>query len=935
MEKNILMEKRQGSVRMFVLTLLRQSCLRSQGLYYGGVGKALWLLSRRPRLHRRLRRGESYAKADATGMILRRSKGAMAGQDGVLGFPLRSDGFGGQVAGFRKACPSSARDSIFAVPTAKRIGTKQVAPRLALGCFTLLLILTPLICFCQVFEEEEEDAEGNGTNQVQILPPILPITPETAQADIPVGLKYENIDSEEVIKQYSDWTGLALMKSPDVPSVKITLKCPKRLPKREALLAIEGVLAMNNIALVPMGDKFLKVVKIESARQHGMETGKGPLEKDIAATDHLVSRIVQLKHLEITEAQNAIQSLLHPYAKIIPLERVNCLLITETANNLKRILEIFEMIDQPIESREELRIFRIKYAKASEIQGKIEAIIADAQAKDAKSVLISRQLTAARLPFQPVRPGQPSQPGRTSASTEASGGALDRGLIQSKVKMVADDRINSLIVITHVEQFRFIENIIKALDQKIDPDVNIKVIILEYADAKEVVSILTSFLAASSSGGKAGPAQTFVPLMEQPKDQQNKDQQKDKKDSKSSEAGETQISGKLSADVKIISDSRINALLVMACKADMAIIEDVLSRIDIMLSQVLIEVVIIEVSLSERFKMGIDWLQRSMIAYNQKQGGGRNAFLGFSGVGRAGTDGAIKDGASINKISDDNTRPGSGLTYYFTLFDYNIDAVLNMLASTGDAKILATPVILTTDNTEAKIMVGEKRPVVTSTSISGGGVQQSAYQYVPIGIDLQVTPRINKKGFVIMDIKQKVDNKGEDVTIDGNPVPVITTRDFTASISVNDGRTIVIGGIVSSDKYKTRTKIPFLGDIPLLGLLFRSEDIEEKRVELMVMITPYVLDTPEKAYSETARRQASLSGISNLWTRGWSPSDLATPSPEEVRATKTEERKRDGSQMPNEVYRDDKKETAPVVPSLRPETNFHMRISNSPAADLE
>jgi len=797
----------------------------------------------------------------------------------------------------------------------------------------VVLTLAPLVYFGQNTEEEEE--ESYGTNQVQLLPPLKPITPGTAQSDLLVGLKYENIDAEEVIKQYSDWTGLALMKSPDVPAVKITLKCPKRLPKREALLAIEGVLAMNGIALVPMGDKFLKVVKIDSARQQGMKTGTGPVEKDIAATDHLISRIVELKHLEMAEAQSAIASLLHPYAKVIPLERVNCLLITETANNLESILDILKIIDQPVETREELRIFQIKHAKASEIQSKIEAIIADSQTKDTKSKVIRQQLTSANMPFQPTVPGKPGMlpAGGSGAATESSGTALDRGLIQSKVKMVADDRINSLIIITRTEQFRFLENIIKALDRKVDPDMNIKVITLEYADAKDVVSLLNSFVSASSSSGKSGQSQPVLPIAEQPNDQQNKGQQKDQKESKSADEGENQISGKLSSDVKIISDSRINALLIMACKADMEKIEDVISKVDIALSQVLIEVVIIEVNLTDKFKIGVDWLQRSMIAYNTKQDGSRSAFLGFSGASRAGTEGSLKDGSAINSVSDNSTTAGSGMTYYFTFFDYNIDAVLNMLASTSEAKILATPVILTTDNKEGKILVGDKRPVVTSTSISSGGVQQSAYQYIDIGIDLQVTPHINKKGFVVMEVKQKVDNTGADVTIDGNKVPIITTRDFTASISVNNGRTIVIGGIVNSDKTKTRTKVPFLGDIPLLGALFRSDDNEESRTELMVMLTPYVLDTPEQVYAETARRKASLASISNLWVKGWSSSDIADSLPE-----KTHEVSATDENIP---LKPDKKagKTTPVGASVPSENSsnqdYHMRISNYKGSENE
>src|ERR1035437_8453755 len=362
-------------------------------------------------------------------------------------------------------------------------------------------------------------------------------------------------------------------------------------------------------------------------------------------------------------------------------------------------------------------------------------------------------------------------------------------------------------------------------------------------------------------------------------------------------AGEIQLTGKLSSDVKIIADPRINSLLVMDSRSDMIIIEDVLRQIDIMLSQVLIEVVIVEIGLTDNIRVGIDWLQRSMIAYNAKQGGGNKAFLGFGGASRSGTDATLTDGSAINTIAALPAGAGSGLSYYFTFFDYNIDAVINMLASSTEAKILSTPVILTTDNKEARIMVGEKRPVVTGTSLYSGQ-QSSTYQYVDIGIQLEVTPRINKKGFVIMDIKQKIDDTSGDVTIDNNNVPIITTRDFTASVAVNDGRTIVIGGIVFSTKKQKRKKIPFLGDIPFLGVLFRTDDTDTIRSELIVLMTPYVLNTPEKAYAETARRHGYISGASNLWTRGWSDSALAAPSAKEQKEMKKQKEAQARGQKP-------------------------------------
>jgi len=776
--------------------------------------------------------------------------------------------------------------------------------------------------------EMENEPVPSGTNQLALLPSV----PESPSMDTLVGLKYENMDVEEVLKQYSEWTGLALMRAPDVPAAKITLKCPKRLPKREALLAIASVLAMNNIALVPMGDKFLKVVQISAARQQGMATSTGPLDKDIADTDFLVSRIVELKHLEIAEAQTTIQNLLHSYGKVMPLERVNCLLITETALNLKRILEILAIIDQPLESREELRIFTITYAKASEIQSKIESIIADVQAKESKSKVVRQQLST-RMPLQPFQPLQPGQMAMAQTmAADVSQPALDRGLIQSKVKMVADDRINSLIVITRPEQLSFFTNIIAALDRKVEPEVSIKVFSLEYADSKDVVAVLNNLLGGSSSKttspqAKAEPASTSpfgLPAAAISTTES-------KKSATTGTAGEIQLTGKLSSDVKIIADPRINSLLVMASRPDMVIIEDVLRQVDIMLSQVLIEVVIVEIGLGDQIKVGIDWLQRSMIAYNAKQGGGRNAVLGFGGASVSGAGAPLKDATSINDISVLPTS--SGLTYYFKFFDYNIDAVINMLASSSEAKILSTPIILTTDNKEAKILVGEKRPIVTSTSISGGGVQQSAYQYVDIGIQLEVTPRINKKGFVVMDIKQKIDNKGDDVLIDGNKVPIITTRDFTASIAVNDGRTIVIGGIVSTDTTKTRNKVPFLGDIPFLGVLFRTDGKEEYRRELIVLMTPYVLNTPEKAYAESARRHGYISEASNLWTKGWSDSSLAATSAKEQKEMKKQKDAQMRNQKPagSSSYKSREVEVMPESPVGVAETTPAKAVEQPPA----
>jgi general secretion pathway protein D len=222
------------------------------------------------------------------------------------------------------------------------------------------------------------------------------------------------------------------------------------------------------------------------------------------------------------------------------------------------------------------------------------------------------------------------------------------------------------------------------------------------------------------------------------------------------------------------------------------------------------------------------------------------------------------------------------LTYYLTFFDLNLDTIIRLAATSRDARILSTPVVLTTDNTEAKINIGEERPVVTSTSTTDTGTQTQNFQYRSIGIDLAVTPRINPQRYVVMEIAQKADNVGGFEVINGNRVPIITKREINAQIAVQSRNTIVLGGLVSTDKTRSRTKIPLLGDIPLLGALFRADSREEARTELLVLITPYVLLTPEEARQETVRLHSNSQASKTRWPTGWSDSELPRLTPDQT-----------------------------------------------------
>lgn len=714
-----------------------------------------------------------------------------------------------------------------------------------------------------------------------------------------VSLNFRDAPLDQVLQFYSEITGRTLIKSPGI-NATITLRGQTRLTQTEALQAIESVLAMNNVTLVPMGEKFLKVVQPTAARQEAMSIAGQLPEKPFADTDQLISQIIPLKYIEIAEAQPLIQGFIHGYGKIQPLERSNSLLITDTSGNLQRILEILEYVDQPTEIKVETRIYELKYAEAAKIASRLNELLGDSQAKEDKPRV------AAAPPAVPNPPGviRARAPGIEAAQPEAAieAALAERGIVQGKVKIIADDRTNILIVISRPSNFYFFDKIVAVLDRPVEPDVVVRVVALEYAKAEEIAGILNEFIGAAKSetkttapGGAADGAaeggEGAAPAAQSQALQDYIARQAAATDRLRQAVTEEKAKiGQLSSNTKILADKRTNSLLLMGTKGDLAALEDVIDRLDTMLAQVLIESVILEIGLSKNLEYGVDWLQRSMTVYEDEvkgPGGGvavKKPVYAYGGVQRLNSATAFRSGDSVNR---DNSNIGAGaLTYFTTIFDLNIDAVIRMAAGSSDAKILSTPVILTTDNTEAKIIVGEERPVVTSTSTSTAGQQTSAYEYRNIGINLTVTPRINPQRFVVMEISQTADNVGGFEVIDGNNVPIITKREMKAQIAVDSRATIALGGLVSSDRRKSRAKVPILGDIPILGTLFRSDTEKNNRTELLVLLTPYVLTTPEETQRETERLHNSTAAKQAKWYRGWSDSQLTRPSKAELSAEK-------------------------------------------------
>ena len=771
-------------------------------------------------------------------------------------------------------------------------------------------------------------------------------TSTTTEGETLYQLKLSNASLDVLLDEYyAPLTGRTMIKAPGVAGT-FNFKAREKLTKAEMIQAMDSLLSMNNLALVPLGERFFRVVQIDKAPTEGLAIQRDGLPAG-PDSDALVSQLIPLKYLEMEDANTIVQSMLHGFGKVQRFDRISSLLVTETATNLRRIHEILELVDQPTELKVETRVYEIKHAKASEIAARLNELVSDSQGEKKEEVAqVAQPATTVRRPAgmiraRPAAAPEPAPSADTAAALEAA--MAEKGILSGKVKVLADERTNIIIVISRPSNFTFFDKIVAVLDRPVDPEVVVQVVALEFADAEEMAGLLNDFIGAAKAesetaapaagaeaGGTDGRARALEDFVRARAAAADRVRQA---------AGEEAASkiGQLSANTKILADKRTNTLLLMGTKGDIAALQDVVKKVDIMLAQVLIEAVILEVNLNNNVAYGVNWLQKSMTAYSQRSAGAnggvslREPVASWGGAFGNQNFGAAA-GDTITRASA--SALNSGLSYFFTFADLNIDMVLDMVASSGEGRVLATPVILTTDNTEAEIMSGQQIPIRTGDTTSGGTIQ-SDYEYKDVGIQLKVKPRINPSRYVTLEITQSADTLGDPVDVGNNgKMYAINKREMTASISVPSRATIVLGGLVQTDYQNLNTRVPILGSIPVLGSLFRSEDTTRKRTELLVLITPYVLMTPGEAREETERLHRASNVAAEDWYRGWSDSSLAPFSPQKLRELEQSEKRSETGAHRARVQVPNAPDSAPPVALIAPAAAVAPAAAPAPAAPL-
>ncbi len=318
-------------------------------------------------------------------------------------------------------------------------------------------------------------------------------------------------------------------------------------------------------------------------------------------------------------------------------------------------------------------------------------------------------------------------------------------------------------------------------------------------------------------------------------------------------SGDIQLLG----PTKIIADQRSNALLVFASREDMATIKDIVSKLDVLLPQVLIESVIMDVALNNGWSLGVSAVQNPQTfspSLPAIGGGGYNNGQPFANF--------LTNAVSFIGTNIASGLPGGYLSYFANIGP-NWDVALQAAANNNNVTIIQRPRIQTSQAKEAQFFVGQTVPYVSQVYYSGLGTgPSSSFQQLQVGIQLDVTPFINPNGLVVMDINQEIDDLNGTTHIDGvGDVPNTVKRSLSSEIAVRDRDTIILGGFIRSQNQKTKSGVPLLQDIPILGSLFSSRTSSKAREELMVLMRPTVLRTPEVAAAQVAEEVHKLPGI--------------------------------------------------------------------------
>ena len=596
-------------------------------------------------------------------------------------------------------------------------------------------------------------------------------TPETNKEEntSSLVLNFEDADLYEVIRTFAELLEINYIVDPGVTG-KVTIHTAGNLDKSDLNAIFFQILEVNGFTAVKDGQLY-RITRMKDASRLPILSRYGRQISDIAPGERVIMQIIPLQYVDAGEMVKILTPFISADGTIISHGTSNTLLVVDKGINIVKVLRLVEVFDADIFEQTAHRFFFLTYSEPEELI-KILGEILSSQGK----------------------PGQETH------------------------KLIAIDRLNAILAISKDEAvFERIDSFIKTFD--IPSDVAQKRIFIysvKNGKADELASLLNEIFgtqenqAGDLSGTEDGDKKTEG---KPPSNPFAKVTQKSETKERKTPAGGVDIeSGTLRDEIKITPDEIRNALIIEATQNDYKVVENILHKLDVLPRQVLIEVMVAEVTLDDETQLGVEW------------------------------DYIRGDGSPGTEVL--SASMGSTGLQYVVGQTRRWNARLSAMASENKVNLLSSPSVLASDNKEAKIDITTEFPVVSSTTTSitsDNPVESTSVEYRDTGIILSVTPHINENGLVSMEISQEVSETAGDKIIAGINYPTFFKRSVTTNLVVKHNQTIVIGGLIKENVSGGTSGVPILSKMPGLGFLFGSDTNKKNKTELILLITPRVI----------------------------------------------------------------------------------------------
>lgn len=700
-----------------------------------------------------------------------------------------------------------------------------------------------------------------------------PSTPGIVEDEMIPNIQFPNSPVRDVLDFYEKLTGKKVLSDSTVTgSVNIIIKNP--VTREEAVRIVETALLLNGFTLVPGPGDIIKALGLsKNARQYAV-----PILSDLGElpeNDQVVSFLFKLEYADPIEVQQAVSQYVapSPYTSFLPLPRSQALIATESANVIRMLAKVVAALDTP-PAEVVSEFLPLERADAKDVVEKLTAMF-EKQPNQTGTVAPGAPPPQQGRPNQPGRPGQPAQPGNIGATGTLS----EDSLIIGKIKLTADLRTNRIHVVTRPINMPFIRRLVAEYDSDIsfgEPSKRT----LRFVSAGEVLDIVVRAITepgmkvedtgstSSTTGSRPGTTNTNGSISNNSNGSGSGPQLGGEE--LSTPEVDTTPESRTVGNTKIIADKRANAIIVLGNQEVKDKIFRVLDQVDVRAPQVMLTAVIGELTLDNTEEFGVDYIQSLGRSTSTTATSGSNGSVtvtrgtrGFAGIARN-TGIPITDlGALSSAASLAGAGASGGITGFIGLTD-SLEMIVHALESTGRFRITSRPMIFTSNNKKAIIASGQSIPVPgTITSgytggIDNGLVNNTSVNYKDVVLKLEVVPLINSEREVTLDIVQEVNSVGNSTLIGGNSIPTINARRIRTTVSVANEATIVLGGLVQETKEDSKTGIPILGKIPVLGKLFSNTKKSVNRTELVVLLRPTVTNGPTEDVINGERVQQKL-----------------------------------------------------------------------------